>query len=51
MHTYQFEHQPRYTNLRKSFFESNPDATEDVGNIVHVSVGTVEAADESPFIG
>ena len=51
MHTYQFEHEPRHLSLRESFFVSNPDASKDVGRIVQVSVGMVEAADESPFIG
>lgn len=51
VHTYRYDDEPQHPGLRDAVFQSNPGYLEDVGKIVQVSVGMVEAADESPFIG
>ncbi|MCO5571173.1 hypothetical protein L7F22_024907 [Adiantum nelumboides] len=51
VHTYQYDGEPPHPGLREAVLQSNPEWLEDMGRIVQVSVGTVEAADESPFVG
>lgn len=51
VHTYRYDDEPQHPGLRDAVFQSNPGYLEDVGKIVQVSVGMVEAADESPFVG
>lgn len=51
VHTYQYDSEPHYSGLRDALLRSDLDSCEGVGRIVQVSVGMVEAPDESPFVG
>ncbi|KAI5082104.1 hypothetical protein GOP47_0001847 [Adiantum capillus-veneris] len=51
VHTYNCNGEPQHPGLREAVLQSNPDWLENMGRIVQVSVGMVEAADESPFVG
>ncbi|XP_057821905.1 uncharacterized protein LOC131034429 isoform X2 [Cryptomeria japonica] len=49
--TYQLSDEPQYLSLKGSLLQSGQSLLESLGRIVQISVGTVEAPDESPFIG
>eukprot|EP00252_Welwitschia_mirabilis_P020889 TRINITY_DN5218_c0_g1_i1.p1 TRINITY_DN5218_c0_g1~~TRINITY_DN5218_c0_g1_i1.p1 ORF type:complete len:1369 (-),score=370.83 TRINITY_DN5218_c0_g1_i1:203-4309(-) len=49
--TYQIIEEPRYRSLTEMISQSSKRSPEEVGKVVQVSVGVVEAPDESPFIG
>ncbi|KAH7285991.1 hypothetical protein KP509_33G054500 [Ceratopteris richardii] len=51
VHTYQNAGEPQYPGLRETFLQSNSSLVKNMGRIIQLSVGMVEAADESPFIG
>lgn len=49
--TYQLSDEPQYLSLKGSLLRLDQSLLESLGRIVQISVGTVEAPDESPFIG
>ncbi|KAH9305156.1 hypothetical protein KI387_009560, partial [Taxus chinensis] len=49
--TYQLSDEPQYPSLKGCLAQPGYSSPESIGQIVQLSVGTVEAPDESPFIG
>lgn len=51
MRTLRLKDTPKIKGLRSALSQLNPNAVKGLGKVVQASVGTVEALDETPFVG